>query len=246
MEENQRTLEFAARFASEKGIARYTRFLDPVQVAAAKQIAREHGAAFSVWGGYEQAERQIGCFLPWGEEASSSDFPLVCLHSRFSSKFCSLSHRDLLGAFMALGLTRDSIGDIIIVDSDIYLFVMAQTADFIMQGMHSAGKATLRFEPVTGEIRIPEPRGSCFHEYGSARFGLTRLLLQGLRLSRNESGDVIRAGLVKLNHLPCDRVDTAVEEGAMLSVRSKGRIKLQKIEGLTRKQRIGVTFFRYE
>ena len=51
MEENQRTLEFAARFASEKGIARYTRFLDPVQVAAAKQIAREHGAAFSVWGG---------------------------------------------------------------------------------------------------------------------------------------------------------------------------------------------------
>ena len=39
MEENQRTLEFAARFASEKGIARYTRFLDPVQVAAAKQIA---------------------------------------------------------------------------------------------------------------------------------------------------------------------------------------------------------------
>ncbi len=134
MEENQRTLEFAARFASEKGIARYTRFLDSVQVAAAKQIAREHGAAFSVWGGYEQAERQIGCFLPWGEEASSSDFPLVCLHSRFSSKFCSLSHRDLLGAFMALGLTRDSIGDIIIVDSDIYLFVMAQTADFIMQG----------------------------------------------------------------------------------------------------------------
>ena len=110
MEENQRTLEFAARFASEKGIARYTRFLDPVQVAASKQIAREHGAAFSVWGGYEQAERQIGCFLPWGEEASSSDFPLVCLHSRFSSKFCSLSHRDLLGAFMALGLTRDSIG----------------------------------------------------------------------------------------------------------------------------------------
>ena len=146
---------------------------------------------------------------------------------------------------MALGLTRDSIGDIIIVDSDIYLFVMAQTADFIMQGMHSAGKATLRFEPVTGEIRIPEPRGSCFHDTLSS-LRLDAVVASAYRLSRNESGDVIRAGLVKLNHLPCDRVDTAVEEGAMLSVRSKGRIKLQKIEGLTRKQRIGVTFFRYE
>ena len=131
MDENRRTFEFAARFACEKGIARYTRFLDPVQEAEARQIAYDCGAVFASWGGYEQAERKIGCFLPWGEEALRVNFPLVTLHSRYSSKFCSLSHRDLLGSFMALGLTRDSIGDIIIVDSDIYLFVAAQTADFM-------------------------------------------------------------------------------------------------------------------
>lgn len=245
MEENNRTFEFAARFASEKEIVRFTRFLDPAQAVEAERIARQHGVKFSSWGGYDSAERAIGCFAPRNTDVESSEFPLVSLHSRYSSKFCSVSHRDMLGAFMALGLTRDSIGDIIIVDSDIYLFVMAQTADFIMQGMHSAGKATLRFEPVTGEIRIPEPRGSCFHDTLSS-LRLDAVVASAYRLSRNESGDMIRAGLVKLNHLPCDRVDTAVEEGAMLSVRSKGRIKLQKIEGLTRKQRIGVTFFRYE
>ena len=63
MEENQRTLEFAARFASEKGIARYTRFLDPVQVAAAKQIAREHGAAFSVWGAMNRRNVKLAAFF---------------------------------------------------------------------------------------------------------------------------------------------------------------------------------------
>lgn len=245
MEENNRTFEFAARFAAEKEIVRFTRFLDPAQAVEAEKIARQHGVKFSSWGGYDSAERAIGCFAPRNTDVERSEFPLVSLHSRYSSKFCSVSHRDMLGAFMALGLTRDSIGDIIIVDSDIYLFVMAQTADFIMQGMHSAGKATLRFEPVTGEIRIPEPRGSCFHDTLSS-LRLDAVVASAYRLSRNESGDMIRAGLVKLNHLPCDRVDTAVEEGAMLSVRSKGRIKLQKIEGLTRKQRIGVTFFRYE
>lgn len=245
MEENNRTFEFAARFASEKEIVRFTRFLDPAQAVEAEKIARQHGVKFSSWGGYDSAERAIGCFAPRNTDVVRSEFPLVSLHSRYSSKFCSVSHRDMLGAFMALGLTRDSIGDIIIVDSDIYLFVMAQTADFIMQGMHSAGKATLRFDPVTGEIRIPEPRGSCFHDTLSS-LRLDAVVASAYRLSRNESGDMIRAGLVKLNHLLCDRVDTAVEEGAMLSVRSKGRIKLQKIEGLTRKQRIGVTFFRYE
>ena len=245
MEDNQRTFEFAARFACEKGIVRYTRFLDPMQEMAAMQIAQERGAGFEAWGGYETAERKIGCFLPWGEHSAHDDFPLVTLHSRFSSKFCSLSHRDLLGAFMALGLTRDSIGDIIIVDSDIYLFVTAQTADFIAQSMNSAGKVPLHFQSVNGEVRIPEPKGTCFHDtLGSLR--LDAVIAAAYRLSRSEASDMIRAGLIKFNHIPCERVDMSVEEGAMLSARGKGRVKLQKIEGLTRKQRIGVTFFRYE
>ena len=245
MDENRRTFEFAARFACEKGIARYTRFLDPVQEAEARQIAYDCGVVFASWGGYEQAERKIGCFLPWGEEALRVNFPLVTLHSRYSSKFCSLSHRDLLGAFMALGLTRDSIGDIIIVDSDIYLFVVEQVADFILQGMTSAGKAALHFKRVEGEVSVPEPQGTAFHDTLSS-MRLDAVLAGAYRLSRTESSALIRGGLVKLNHIPCERVDAAVEEGALLSVRGKGRVRLQSIEGLTRKQRIGVTFFRYE
>ena len=108
MDENRRTFEFAARFACEKGIARYTRFLDPVQEAEARQIACDCGAVFASWGGYEQAERKIGCFLPWGEEALRVNFPLVTLHSRYSSKFCSLSHRDLLLS-MASVLDRNAL-----------------------------------------------------------------------------------------------------------------------------------------
>ena len=117
-----------------------------------------HGAVIS------RPNTKSAVFCRRGEEALRVNFPLVTLHSRYSSKFCSLSHRDLLGSFMALGLTRDSIGDIIIVDSDIYLFVVAQTADFIAQSMNSAGKVPLRFEPIDGEIQIPEPKGICFHD----------------------------------------------------------------------------------
>ncbi|MFR5788753.1 MAG: YlmH/Sll1252 family protein [Christensenellales bacterium] len=122
-----------------------------------------------------------GCFSSMGEEASSSDFPLVTLHSALSLPSSVRFHRDLLGAFMALGLTRDAIGDIIIVDSDIYLFVVAQTADFIVQGMHSAGKAyaSLRTQS-TVEIRIPEPRGSLFSRYAQLYAGLTPLLRSAL------------------------------------------------------------------
>lgn len=63
-EEFPREFEFAARFAADKGRMRFTRFLDPAQVLCAGQAAREQGVAFSCWGGYEQAERVMGCFIP--------------------------------------------------------------------------------------------------------------------------------------------------------------------------------------
>ena len=245
MEDNNRTFEFAARFASEKEILRYTRFLDPAQAVEAGKIAREHGVQFMTWGGYDAAERVIGCFAPWNVSVERSEFPLVPLHSRYSSKFCSISHRDLLGSFMALGLTRDNIGDIIIVDSDVYLFVIKQVAVFILQGMTSAGKVALHFKTVEGEVSVPEPQGTAFHDTLSS-MRLDAVLAGAFRLSRAESGTMIRGGLVKLNHIPCDKVDASVEEGALLSLRGRGRVRLQKIEGLTKKQRIGVTFFRYE
>ena len=52
--------------------------------------------------------------------------------------------------------------------------------------------------------------------------------------------------LVKVNHIPCERTDFQVKEGALLSLRGKGRVRLSNIQGLTKKQRIGISLFRYE
>ena len=240
-----RAVEFAAGFAADKGICRFTRFLDPAQAASAAAVARGHGVAFASWGGYEQAERTIGCFFPRGETVDRDQYPLVCLHSAFSAKFCSLSHRDILGAFMALGLTRDCIGDIIIGDEDVFLFVAQQSSGLVAQSLTSAGKTPLCFHVPEGDVVLPEPRGTAFHAV-AASLRLDAVIACAYHLSRSEASEAIRAGGIKLDHIPCDRVDTPVAEGAMLSMRGKGRIRLQRIEGLTRKQRIGLTFFRYE
>ena len=74
MEENNRTFEFAARFASEKEIVRFTRFLDPAQAVEAERIARQHGVKFSSWGGYDSAERAIGSKHERGKQRISAGF----------------------------------------------------------------------------------------------------------------------------------------------------------------------------
>lgn len=245
MEESYKALENAAKLAGEKGLTRFSKFLDPAEAVLAAQLARQYGAHFSSWGGYEQAERIVGCFHPATENPDMTEYPVVCLHSRYSAKFCSVSHRDLLGAFMALGLTRSCLGDIIIVGSDIYLFAHAQMADFIAQSMTSAGKTPLGFRIMDEIPQMPEPEGTRFSSVVSS-MRLDGVLAAGYRLSRSESAELIRAGLVKVDHQICERVDTLVRENVLLSVRGKGRVRLISVDGMTRKQRIGITFFRYE
>ena len=71
------------------------------------------------------------------------------------------------------------------------------------------------------------------------------MLASAYRLSRSEAQEAVRAGLVKVNHLVCERVDAVLAQDALLSLRGRGRVRLVSIDGTTRKQRIGITFFRY-
>ena len=245
MEESLKSLENAAKLAGEKGLVRFSRFLDPAQAVQAEHLAREYGAKVSFWGGYDRAERVMACFYPYHEQVDQSMYPLVCLHSRYPEKFCSVSHRDLLGSFMSLGLTRSCLGDIIIVEADIYLFTHAQNADFIVQSMQGAGRTPLHFCILDDVPVMPEPEGVRFSAVVSS-LRLDGVLAAAYRLSRSESAEMIRAGLVKVDHLVCERVDAAVKENTLFSVRGKGRIRLVSVDGMTRKQRIGITFFRYE
>ena len=91
---------------------------------------------------------------------------------------------------------------------------------------------------------MPEPRGQAFSAAISS-MRLDAVLAAAYKLSRSEAAEAIRSGLVKVDHLPCTQTDARVEEGALLSLRGKGRVRLVSMLGTTRKQRISVSFFRY-
>ena len=244
-EEKREALTDAARLAAKRGISRFTRFLDPAEAALATQAAREQGVCCTLWGGYDEAERAIACFHPPEELALPEHFPLVCLHCRIQTRFGTISHRDLLGAFMALGLTRSCIGDMIISDADVYLFSTEEMAPYIASSLTSAGRVPLSLCVLAEIPAMPAPRGTTFPGVVSS-LRLDAVLACAYRLSRSEAADCIRAGLVKVDHLPCERVDMTLHEGAVLSVRGRGRVRLAAVGGMTRKQRIGITLFRYE
>lgn len=238
-------LEYAARDAEERMRPHFTRFLDPAGLAEAEEVRRGRGLAFVSWGGYDGAERKIGCFCPEGEEPAESGFPVVCLRSPYNGRFASISHRDVLGAFMALGLTRSCLGDIIIGETDVFLFAEKTSAPYIREQLDSAGRVRLSFQETDPAGLLPEPRGSYFRAVVPS-LRLDAVMAVAYKTSRSRAADWIRAGEAKADHVVCTRTDHPVAAGTMLSVRGQGRVRLVSLDGTTRKDRIGITLFRFE
>jgi RNA-binding protein YlmH len=55
----------------------------------------------------------------------------------------------------------------------------------------------------------------------------------------------ISAGKAAIDGLPCEKPDKAVTEGAKISVRGLGKIRLTTVNGQTKKGRISVVIHRY-
>ena len=103
--------------AQNRGVPAHTPFLSPGERAAVEDLLRLCGPTRSLfWGGYPDAERTACVFLPDWQEAEDvtgdPEGPVAAVEGTFPTN-ADLGHRDVLGALMGLGLTREKLGDIL-------------------------------------------------------------------------------------------------------------------------------------
>ena len=243
MDEMKRFRELALR-AAHTGRTQFTRFLDPAMENDVRAAARGTGAQVCFFGGTESAERRIAAFYD-AEPPEPWEYPLRTLALRWNPKFADAQHRDLLGAVMGLGLERDATGDICLSTDPgcAYLFCTDDVSGYIAANLESAGRASLRISEAD-EVKIAPPEGSALRVTVQT-LRMDAVLAAGYKLSRSEAQRLIAAGLVKLNHVPEERSDARLEVGDLLSARGYGRLRIDEIQGETRRGRIGVMLFRY-
>ena len=239
---SKRFHELALR-AAYTGRAAFTRFLDPALERDAEAAAREAGAAIRFEGGWPDAQRRMAAFTAEPDEPLT--FPIQALEIRWNAKFCTVGHRDLLGAVMALGLERDATGDIGMgtTPGTAYLFCTQAAAAYIAANLTQAGRAPLKVAEADS-VDIAPPEGA-YLRVTVAQLRLDAVLAAGYKLSRAEAQRLIQAGLVKRNHLEELRGDVRLETGDLLSVRGYGRLRVEDVQGQTRKGRLAALLFRY-
>lgn len=199
------------------------------------------------FGGFEGAERQMLVYLPDYLDKDTlyeEDSPLVCLRATFFDADTP-SHRDFLGALMGAGIARETIGDICVGKGQCDFFVTAEIAPYILQNFTGAGRTKVHLEQIPlSEVSAPEPETKEIRDT-VASVRLDSIISSGFRIGRSAAAQYVSAGKAAIDGLPCEKPDKAVEEGAKISVRGLGKIKLRSINGQTKKGRISVVIDRY-
>ena len=223
-----------------------TCFLSPRELEMARYLFGEPEGLFP-FGGYPEAERKMLVYLPDYLEESwllGGDSPCVCLRASFYQGD-SPSHRDFLGALMGAGIGRETVGDICVGQDSCDFFVIREIAPYILQNFTSAGRAHVRLASVPLEdARIPEPEVREIRDT-LASLRLDSVVSAGFRIGRSLAGQYIAAGKVAVDGLPCEKSDKPVPQGAKISVRGLGKIRLDTVGNRTKKDRIPVIIQRY-
>ena len=238
-----------AEQAEQRNIPACTDFLSPAQRTAAEDLLRRAGIGpdrRAAWGGYDGAERQAIVFLPdWLEAADAPEqLPLRYLRATYRPED-KLTHRDLLGSLMGLGIVREKVGDILVTPDGADLVVLDSVAEFLMQSWDTAGRARLTVTEIGPEVlhipklQVQEVRDTV------ATVRLDAVASTGFRLSRGKAAALIESGKVQVNWRECVKPDKPLSAGDTVTARGLGKFRLKEVGVPTKKGRIPIVVERY-
>ena len=228
----------------QRDIPTHTHFLsDGEQGLAAQAIAAAGAPSHRFVGGYEGASRQVCVFLPdWCEDTPDDILAAVAVKLPRDG---GLSHRDILGSLMGLGITRDLLGDILVGTDTAQVVCLSSALPILLEQWREAGRHSVSPREIPLCDLTPAAQTvQRFHEtFQSLRFDA--VASSAFKISRAKAASLISGGRLLLNHLPCTKPDRLLQEGDSLSGKGLGKCRLVQINGISKKGRTIVEMERY-
>ncbi len=223
-----------------------SKFLTPAEALILRQrYSNRQDITLCLDGGFDGAERQIAAFsnVEWGQYDQAESLMVFRIEYRKQNQ---LSHRDILGALMGLGIKREVVGDILCDNPPAYMVCLKEMGGYIEEHLNKAGRVGLKLSPV-GVDEIPARTENLkIINDTIASLRLDAVICSAFNVSRSTAEQLITRGLVSMNHIVVEKQTKEVQVGDILSVKGHGRAKLASLGGTSRKGRIYVAIGIYE
>lgn len=223
-------------------------FLDlSQQLQMQKIINMQKLQNYKMFGGYEEAERKMLIIFPdtineyVNKENYYKQIMKVIRVELPKELYNTYEHKNYLGAIMKLGIKREKVGDILVRNDGADIIISFDIEKFLLMNL----KTLIRFQKskITSleindlrhvetekeiiKINIPSMRLDC-------------IVGELAKCSRSEALDIIKQERVFVNFKEELSQGKQIEAGTYITIRGKGRFKILKIEGITKKGRINL------
>lgn len=229
------------RQSDQNAAPRFLGFLSESEAAICREYLQRKDCEIWFFGGYEDALRNFLCVAPKGYNKPTFPITPITFNYRKQDK---LSHRDFLGSLMALGLTREKIGDILVEDGRCVTFAEKTAAKYALMEISKVGRVGVTLCAGADE---PLPERSKKQEFtvtvASAR--LDCIVSAICSVSRNKALELIEKDAVSVNSFLSNKCTRKIENGDKISVRKNGRFDIVSVDTLSKKGRIILIYQKY-
>ncbi len=218
-----------------------TDFLTPDLSFAIEQIAKSQtDLIIQRWGVFSEAERVKLFIAPDYVQDIDANDHLALIDIQYNQKFNELGHSDALGALMALGINRSKLGDIVVYEGGFQVVLDSSLCAYFLQNVDKIGRAGVKVKKISFDEAkaIIQNKRAVSGTVKSIR--LDSIIALCFSLSRSDAQKLVESEHVKVNHGIVNRTDYVTKMGDLISVRGHGRLVVEEILGVTKKDRIRV------
>ena len=194
---------------------------------------------YRMYGGYAQAQRKIACFSNLEDDFQ---FDITILISHVDLRFRNLSHKDVLGALMNLGIEREMLGDLVVEKNRIIIFAKKNMENYIVQNLTRIASCPVSFCAVDEIVVDKKMTEQILINVSSLR--MDAIISSLAHVSRKEASAMLHKGYVKLNDIVLEQ-NRQLCNNDFVSIRRCGRFQYIDIKSTTKKGRLVLRFEKF-
>ncbi|RHM62867.1 MULTISPECIES: RNA-binding protein [Coprobacillaceae] len=222
-----------------------TSFLDPYHQSIVRSIiGQSDELQVLAFGGFLNNESQRMIIAPDFYEIEKDDFEIIVLQIQYQQKFEKLTHRDVLGAVMSLGIKRELFGDIASQQDGFYIAIEKNLYPYLSANLTTIKHSHVHLHVYTDPVEIQNQYLVKSFIVSSLR--LDKIISSFYKIPRTKAADYIRAGYVKVNHKPVEQINYLCNNSDIISFKGHGRVKFVDCHRQTRSNNYVVEGYFYK
>lgn len=212
-------------------------FLDPFEQKTLAEIAKKNSIDICFLGGNPDAERKIFVANYYYEPLYEPNYISV-----LEFEASNIHHPDVLGALLSLGIDRNDIGDISILDNKVEFVISTDQASFIEFNLTKIKNESVNLKvKEDAHLDLIVPIYDSYNGFVSS-LRLDNLLSLFLSTSRTKAKEIVKNRLVKVDFQIIEDPSYQVDEGCLISVRRFGRFVFDRIDGYSKKGNYNINY----